>query len=164
MLGEFFRGNGAHGLALGEFFRAHRHRNQVPKPPPLTLRPGRFLRHCPLDRRDLPRTRRGYRHPANLSTWAQVWSSCASRTSGGWGVCSIRRRLSACRRRVGFLRMQFPPINGVQAMTHVGLAPKLQTTSLKSAGNARVLARLPALWANCCPSRCVERMRGGGAE
>lgn len=32
-------------------------------------------------------------------------------------------------------------------MTHVGLAPKLQTTSLESAGNARMLARWSALWA-----------------
>lgn len=32
VLGEFFCGNGAHGLALGEFFRACRHRNQDPKP------------------------------------------------------------------------------------------------------------------------------------
>ena len=32
VLGEFFRGNGAHGYALGEFFRARRHRNEAPKP------------------------------------------------------------------------------------------------------------------------------------
>ena len=43
--------------------------------------------------------------------------------------------------------VQFPPINRVQAMTHVGLVPKTQTTSLNSAGNTRILAKWSALWA-----------------
>ena len=43
-----------------------------PRSPPSAPRPGRSVRACPPDRRNLLRTRIGYRHPANLSAWAQV--------------------------------------------------------------------------------------------
>ena len=59
VLGEFFRGNGAHGLVLGEFF-APTGTVTRPRSPPSTLKPGRPLRHCPLYRRSWPCTRIGY--------------------------------------------------------------------------------------------------------
>ena len=49
----------AHMASRWASFRAHRHRNQARKPP-LTLRPGRSMRACPLYRRNLPRTWIGY--------------------------------------------------------------------------------------------------------
>ena len=59
VLGELFRGNGARGHALGEFF-APAGTVTRPRSPPSTLRPGRSVRACPPDRRNLPRTRIGY--------------------------------------------------------------------------------------------------------
>ena len=94
-----------------------------PRSSPSAPRPGRSMRACPLYWRNLLRTRIGYRHPANLSAWPRSVLACLPRRRS-WGFCSIRKRLSACRRRVGSLMMQFPPINGVQAMTHEGWCPK----------------------------------------
>ena len=81
LLGELFRGNAAGGAVLGEFFRGR-------------------------------------------ATGGRCWASffaptgtapvldAAWCTSGWlrWGFCSIRNWLVACRRRVGVLMMQFPPV------------------------------------------------------
>ena len=37
--------------------------------------------------------------------------------AGGWGFCSIRSLLSACRRRVAALMLQFPPFGVGEAVT-----------------------------------------------
>lgn len=53
----------------------------------------------------------------------------------------MRSPLEAFRRRVGALDGVIPPGNTAQAMTHVRLAPKLQTTSVEYVENG-------LLWAN----------------
>ena len=74
--------------------------------------------------------------------------------AGGWGFCSIRSLLSACRRRVAALMLQFPPFGGAldmgrarlcasyaaippfgggEAAVRGSVAPKVQTTSAKNA-------------------------------
>ena len=55
---SIFAGVGGWGVCCANF-GALRHLNQVPKSPS-ALRPGRSVRACPPDRRNLPRTRIGY--------------------------------------------------------------------------------------------------------
>ena len=71
-----------------------------------------------------------------------------------WGFCTIRSILSACRRRVAALMVQFPPFGGAldmgrarpcasyaaippfgggEAAVRGSVAPKVQTTSAKNA-------------------------------
>ncbi|ERH24480.1 hypothetical protein HMPREF1980_01835 [Actinomyces sp. oral taxon 172 str. F0311] len=52
--------------------------------------------------------------------------------AGGWGFCSIRSLLSACRRRVAALMLQFPPFAGGEDAVRGGVAPTVQTTSVKN--------------------------------
>ena len=49
------------------------------------------------------------------------------------GFCTIRSILSACRRRVATLMVQFPPFDGGEAAVRGSMAPKVQTTSAKNA-------------------------------
>ena len=75
-----------------------------------------------------------------------------------WGFGSIRRWLSACRRRVTPLMTPFPPFGGGQAPTGGSVAAKLQTTSAKNAGNGLLWARWSAFWAQQCRTWCVVHM------
>ena len=97
-----------------------------------------------------------------------------------WGFCTIRSTVSACRRRVAALMVQFPPFDGAldmgrarpcasyaaippfgggEAAVRGSVAPKVQTTSAKNADNGVSWARSSALWAQRCPAWCVARMR-----
>ena len=62
-----------------------------------------------------------------------------------WGFCTIRSILSACRRRVAALMVQFPPFGGGVVAVRGGVAPKVQTTSAKNADNGQSWARSSAL-------------------
>ena len=73
------------------------------------------------------------------------------------GVCSIRRWLAACRRRVTPLMTPFPPFGGGQAPTGGGVAAKLQTTSAKNGDNGWLWARWSAFWVHRCLSWSVVR-------
>ena len=75
-----------------------------------------------------------------------------------WGFGSIRRWLSACRRRVTPLMTPFPPFGGGQAPTGGSVAAKLQTTSAKNADNGLLWARWSAFWAQQCRTWCVVHM------
>ena len=61
------------------------------------------------------------------------------------GFCTIRSILSACRRRVAALMVQFPPFAGGVVAVRCGVAPKVQTTSAKNADIGQSWARLSAL-------------------
>jgi len=52
--------------------------------------------------------------------------------AGGWGFCSIRSLLAACRRRVAALMLQFPPFAGGEDAVRGGVAPTVHTTSVKN--------------------------------
>ena len=67
-----------------------------------------------------------------------------------WGFCTIRSPLAACRRRVVVLMTPFPPFGGSEATTRGGVAPKVQTTSVKNAENGLLWARWTAFWAKQC--------------
>ena len=81
-----------------------------------------------------------------------------ARRTGGWGFCSIRSWLAACRRRVTPLMTPFPPFGVGQDPTGGGVAAKLQTTSAKNADNGLPWARWSAFWAQQCRTWCVVRM------
>ena len=53
-------------------------------------------------------------------------------TERGRGFCSTRSWLSACRRRVVVLVVQFPPIAGAEAASGADVAPRVQTASTKT--------------------------------
>ncbi len=61
-----------------------------------------------------------------------------------------------CRRRVAPLMMQFPPSGG-EAVSQAGVAPKVQTTSVKNAENGLLWVRWSAFWAQLCRIWCVVR-------
>ena len=73
------------------------------------------------------------------------------------GVCSTRRWLAACRRRVTPLMTPFSPFGGGQAPTGGGVAAKLQTTSEKNGDNGVLWLRWSAFWAQRCLSWSVVR-------
>ena len=77
----------------------------------------------------------------------------------GWGFCTIRSILSACRRRVAALMLQFPPFGGGEVAVRGGVAPTVQTSSTKNADNGLSWARQSALWPQRCPAWCVARTR-----
>ena len=52
-----------------------------------------------------------------------------------WGFCTIRSTVSACRRRVAALMVQFPPFAGGEVAVRGGVAPTSQTTSATNADN-----------------------------
>ena len=52
--------------------------------------------------------------------------------AGGWGFCSIRSLLSACRRRVAALMVQFPPFGVGEVAVRGGVAPTVHTTSMNN--------------------------------
>ena len=71
----------------------------------------------------------------------------------------MRSPLEAFRRRVGALDGVIPPGNTAQAMTHVRLAPKLQTTSAEYVENGLLWARWSALWAtNACSAGPLDAL------
>ena len=101
----------------------------------------------------------------------------------GGGFCSIRSILSACRRRVAPLLVQFPPYGGAldvvrarpwashgaippfaggEAAVRGGVAPKVQTTSAKYADNGLSWARWSALWAQRRLPTVPPVVRGAG--
>ena len=53
-------------------------------------------------------------------------------TGRGRGFCSTRSWLSACRRRVVVLVVQFPPIAGAEAASGADVVPRVQTASAKT--------------------------------
>ena len=63
-----------------------------------------------------------------------------------WGFCTIRSTVSACRRRVAALMVQFPPFAGGEVAVRGGVAPTSQTTSATNADNEVSWARQLALW------------------
>ena len=63
-----------------------------------------------------------------------------------WGFCTIRSTVSACRRRVAALMVQFPPFAGGEVAVRGGVAPTSQTTSATNADNEVSWARQCALW------------------
>ena len=54
-------------------------------------------------------------------------------------------------------RMQFPPSGGVEAASQTGVAPTVQTTSVKNADNGLLVAKWSAFWAQRCLAWCVGR-------
>ena len=77
----------------------------------------------------------------------------ATSTQAQWGFCSIRSILSACRRRVVPLMLQFPPfagseiaVRGGEVAVRGGEEPTSQTTSATNADNGVSWARRSALW------------------
>ena len=91
-------------------------RSPAPRPGPVS-RPGRA--HRPLRSRGVPHLWRGF--------------------------CTIRSILSACRRRVAALMVQFPPFAGGVVAVRGGVAPNVQTTSAKNADIGQSWARSSAL-------------------
>ena len=90
----------------------------------------------------------------------------ATSTQAQWGFCSIRSILSACRRRVVPLMLQFPPfagseiaVRGGEVAVRGGEEPTSQTTSTKNADNGPSWARRPALWTQGCLASRVARAR-----
>ena len=81
-----------------------------------------------------------------------------ARGNGG-GFCTIRSILSACRRRVAPLLVQFPPFAGGEVTVRGGVAPKVQTTSAKNAKIGQSRARWSAFWAQRRLAACVARTR-----
>ena len=81
---------------------------------------------------------------ANRSCAQDLWAM--RRTSGWWrwGFCSIRGALTACRRRVAALMMQFPPLGGSAAAVRGDVAPKTQTTSVKHTETGLLVAKWSA--------------------
>ena len=81
---------------------------------------------------------------ANRSCAQDLWAM--RRTSGWWrwGFCSIRGALTACRRRVAALMMQFPPLGGSAAAVRGDVAPKTQTTSVKNTETGLLVAKWSA--------------------
>ena len=77
-------------------------------------------------------------------------------TGRGRGFCSIRSWLSACRRRVVPLMVQFPPIAGAEAASDVDVVPKVQTISVENTQNGPFRARWSAFWAKWCQSWCEQ--------
>ena len=75
------------------------------------------------------------------------------------GFCTIRSILSACRRRVAALMLQFPPFGGGENTVRGGAAPTVQTSSTKNADTGVSWARWSALWSQLCLAWCVARMR-----
>ena len=79
------------------------------------------------------------------------------------GFCTIRSILSACRRRVAPLLVQFPPFGGGEVAVRGGEAPASQTTSATNADNGAMRARWPALWTQrCLAGRPPTRRACGG--
>ena len=63
-----------------------------------------------------------------------------------WGFSTNRSTVSACRRRVAALMVQFPPFAGGEVAVRGGVAPTSQTTSATNADNEVSWARQLALW------------------
>ena len=83
-----------------------------------------------------------------------------------WGFCTIRSTVSACRRRVAALMVQFPPCGGGEVAVRGGVvavrggvAPKVQTTSATNADNGVSWARWSTFWAKLSRTWCVARTR-----
>ena len=82
------------------------------------------------------------------------------------GFCTIRSPLSACRRRVAPLMVQFPPFAGgevtvrsSEATVRGGVVPKVQTTSATNADKGVSWARWSAMWAQRHLASRVARTR-----
>ena len=74
-----------------------------------------------------------------------------------WGFCTIRSTVSACRRRVAALMVQFPPFAGGEVAVRGGVAPTGKTASATNADNGGLWASCPASWWQRCLASCVTR-------
>ena len=88
--------------------------------------------------------RPNHRYPPG--TEAAPPNSAMPDTGPVWGFCTIRSTVSACRRRVAALMVQFPPFAGGEVAVRGGVAPTSQTTSATNADNEVSWARQLALW------------------
>ena len=85
-------------------------------------------------------------HRSPPDTEAAPPHSAMPDTGPVWGFCTIRSTVSACRRRVAALMVQFPPFAGGEVAVRGGVAPTSQTTSATNADNEVSWARQCALW------------------
>ena len=90
----------------------------------------------------------------------------ATSTQAQWGFCSIRSILSACRRRVVPLMLQFPPfagseiaVRGGEVAVRGGVAPASQITTATNADNGVSWTRRSALWTQRRLASRVARTR-----
>ena len=115
--GEFCTGSGAVRLVLGEFCTEAARRGSCW---------AKFVSPWRLPCVQLP----GFRHPPAPQPGPRPLQR--ARHWWRWGFCSIRSWLSACRRRVAPLMLQFPPIGGGAAAVRVGAVAKVQTHWMKT--------------------------------
>ena len=115
--GEFCTGSRAVRLVLGEFCTEAARRGSCW---------AKFVSPWRLPCVQLP----GFRHPPAPQPGPRPLQR--ARHWWRWGFCSIRSWLSACRRRVAPLMLQFPPIGGSDAAVRVGAVAKVQTHWVKT--------------------------------
>jgi len=65
--------------------------------------------------------------------------------------------VSACRRRVAALMVQFPPCGGGEVTVRGGVTPTGKTASATNADNGGLWASCPASWWQRCLASCVTR-------
>ena len=129
VLGEFCTAHAVRGGVLGEFCTEAARRGSCW---------ARFVSPWHLPCVQLP----GFRHPPAPQPGPRPLQR--ARHWWRWGFCSIRSWLSACRRRVAPLMLQFPPIGGGAAVVCSGVALKSQTTSVKNTENGLLVAKWSA--------------------
>ena len=115
--GEFCTGSGAARLVRGEFCTEAARRGSCW---------ARFVSSWHLPCVQLS----GFRHPPVPHPGPRPLQR--ARHWWRWGFCSIRSWLSACRRRVAPLMLQFPPIGGGAAAVRGGAVAKVQTLWVKT--------------------------------